>query len=246
MPLSVPARPWFIIRMSSDVLCWQDVSPQKKLILSRRLVTPRRWKSSRSRGSSSSLNLSSSNTVSGTSQINKRSSRKVLPVLIPHQDTNHLHPHTRSPGADSDLGSSISKTVSDSRPHTSWSEPRVSSRLQSHPPCVSSPAIFVIDQSQSPVPDHLVTSSPDIRRWSDNYTNTNSSICPNCSQNFQHSFWDLKEKPRIKPKESQAKYLVKSSSKSLRARPLPPPSGQPLFLTPTGAQEVTIFVRPSI
>ena len=184
--------------------------------------------------------LSSSNTVSGTSQINKRSSRKELPALIPHQDTNHLHPHIRSPGVDSDLGSSISKTVSDSRPHTSWS------RLQSHPPCVSSPAIFVIDQSQSPGPDHLVTSSADIRRWSDNFTNTSSNLCPNCSQNLQHSFWDQEERSRNKPKESQAKYLVKSSSKSLRARPSPPPSGHPLFSAPTGAQEVTIFVRPSI
>ena len=226
--LHCPRRPWFTIRMSSDVLCWQDVSPQKKLILSRRLVTPRRWKSSRSQGSSSSLIFSSSNTTSGTTQINKRSSRKVLPALIP-QDTNHLHPHARSPGVDSDLGSSISKTVSDSRPHTPWSGPRVSSRLQSHPPCVSSPAIFIIDQHQSPGADHLVTSSHDIRRWSDNFTNTTSSWCPNCSQNFQHnsSFWDPQEKFRNKPLEAKEKYLVKSSSKFSTARRLLTSSGLP-------------------
>ena len=210
--------------MSSDVLCWQDVSPQKKLILSRRLVTPRRWKSSRSKGSSSSLILSSSHTTSGSSQINKRPSRKVLPVLIP-QDSHHLHPDARSPGLDSDLGSSISKTVSDS-PHTG-----VSSRLQSHPPCVSSPAIFVIDQSQSPEP--LVTSS-DIRRWSDNFTNTNSSFCPNCSQNFKHrsSILDLKKNSKINPLlESHTKYLVRSSSHTPKNRRIPTPSGLPHFVS---------------
>ena len=210
---------WFIIRMSSDVLCWQDVSPQKKLILSRRLVTPRRWKSSRSKGSSSSLILSSSHTTSGSSQINKRPSRKVLPVLIP-QDSHHLHADARSPGLDSDLGSSISKTVSDS-PHTG-----VSSRLQSHPPCVSSPAIFVIDQPQSPEP--LVTSS-DIRGWSDNFTNTSSSFCPNCSQNFKQrsSILDLKKKSKIIPLESHTKYLVRSSSHTPKTRRIPTPSGLP-------------------
>ena len=217
--------PWF--RMSSDVLCWQDVSPQKKLILSRRLVTPRRWNSSRSKGSSSSLILSSSQTTSGSSQINKRPSRKVLPVLIP-QDTHHLHPDARSPGLDdSDLGSSISKTVSDS-PHT-----RVSSRLQSHPPCVSSPAIFVIDQPQSP---ELLVTSGDIRRWSDNFTNTSSSLfCQNCSQNFEHrsSSLDLKKKSKINPLlQSHAKYLVRSSSHDTpKTRRITTPSGLPHFVS---------------
>ena len=196
----------------SDVLCWQDVSPQKKLILSRRLVTPRRWRSSRSRGSSSSMIHSS---TSGSTQISKRASRKVLPVLIP-QDTNYLHPHKRSPGADSDLGSSISKTVSDSRPRTPSSGPRVSSRLQTHHPCVSSPAIFVIDQAESPDPHPLVTSGHDSRPRNDNLPNTASILCPSCSQNIQHSssFLTSQEKSRNKIQPSQTKYLVRSSSKS--------------------------------
>ena len=198
--------------MSSDGLCWQEVSPQKRLILSRRLVTPRKWNTSKSRGSSSFVFSSNS---SLHSPFTKRESRRVAPHMIPPQ----LPDNFQSLRSDSDLGlgSSISKTFCDSRPPTS----------RSAQPFVSTPAIFVIEHGQPPETGVTsgVTSGHDTRRWSDNFTNTSSSWCPNCSQGFQHSLLGTLEGLEYRSDRSQhpdkieatqSKYLVRNSSKSVR------------------------------